>query len=121
MIRMDYPGLTMLASTRLMPELLNAEIAKKNPAHLEKAINSSPKQKRGNGYSPWTQAIRLRHCAFVTGHISRHCQPSQQLPGYKVNGYNDGQQTYGSIFHTSEFLAFLLGQCRKRRISSDVA
>jgi hypothetical protein len=43
---MDYPGLTMLASTRLMPELLNAEIAKKKPAHLEKAINSRPEEEK---------------------------------------------------------------------------
>jgi hypothetical protein len=49
MIRMDYPGLTMLASTRLMPELLNAEIAKKKPAHLKTAINSSSEQTKKQG------------------------------------------------------------------------
>jgi hypothetical protein len=73
------------------------------------------------GYSPWSQAIRLRHCAFVMGHISPHCQSSKKLPGHKVNGHNNGQETHSSIFYTTEFVAFLLSQCREGRISSDVA
>lgn len=74
----------MLASSKLIPELLKPDIALKAPTHLEILSASLTLQRNRNSSLPRVQSVALGQVSTVSRNPSAHANCSQKLPGNEV-------------------------------------
>lgn len=75
---------TMLASSKLIPELLKPETALNAPTHLGTSL-ANPVQTRVSCVDlPWIQAVALRQVSTIVRNPCAHTNRSKELPSNKV-------------------------------------